>query len=92
MYDILPYTYKKAEELGVKIFPSGNTKYKVEVYDWNGNFITYCGSLSYSDYPHYMEEKGKEYADKRRQLYKLRHNKYRHKLGSRSYYADQLFW
>jgi hypothetical protein len=38
MYDILPYTYKKAEELGVKIFPSGNTKYKVEVYDWNGNF------------------------------------------------------
>ncbi len=92
MYDILPYTYKKAKELGVKIFPSDNPKYKLEVYDWNGNFITYCGSPSYSDYPHYIEEKGKEYADERRRLYKIRHQKDRTKLGSRGYYADSLLW
>jgi hypothetical protein len=92
MYHILPYTYKQAKRLGVKIFPSDNPKYKLEVYDKNGLFITYCGGYGYKDYPTYIEERGKDYADKRRALYKIRHQKDRTKVGSRGYYADQLLW
>ena len=91
-YNILPYTYKQAKRLGVKVFPSDNPKFKLEVYDWNGEFITYCGANGYKDYPTYIETRGKEYADKRRALYKIRHQKDRKKIGSRGYYADQLLW
>jgi hypothetical protein len=92
MYNILPYTIQKAKELGVKVYPSDNPKYKLEIYDWNGQFITYAGAMGYSDFPHYIESHGKDYALKRRLLYKKRHEKDRHKLGSRGYYADQLLW
>lgn len=39
MYDILPYTHKKANELGVIVKPSKNPKYKIDVYDKNMNYI-----------------------------------------------------
>jgi len=92
MYDILPYTYYKAKQLGVHVFPSDNPKYKLEVYDADGLFLCYVGAASYSDYPHYVQSHGKQYADKRRQLYKQRHEKDRHHIGSKGYYADQLLW
>jgi len=103
MYDIKPLIYKRAKKLGVKIFPSDNPKYKLEVYDWNGVFITYVGDgKSKGDYPTYLEmEKNGEvpngYADKRRELYWKRHMKEIDKLGdewegSRSYYAFALLW
>ena len=92
VYDILPYTYKQAKRLGVQIKPSENPKYKLEVYDKNGEFITYCGAYGYKDYPTYIKERGQDYANRRRELYKIRHDKDRHKVGSRGYYADQLLW
>jgi len=92
MYNIKEYSFKKAKQLGVQIFPSGNPKYKLEVYDWHGNFITYCGANGYKDYPTYLEEQGPVYANNRLRLYKIRHEKDRHKLGSRGYYSDQLLW
>jgi hypothetical protein len=92
MYHILPYTYKQAERLGVQVFPSDNSKYKLEVYDKNGLFVIYCGGYGYKDYPTYIKEKGMEYANKRRALYKIRHQRNRTKVGSRGYYADQLLW
>ena len=55
VYKILPATYKKAKELGVKIFPSDNPKKKIEVYDWNGVFITYIGDAKYLDFHYYSE-------------------------------------
>jgi hypothetical protein len=91
-YQILPYTEQKALELGVKVYASDNPKYKLEVYDWNGNFITYCGANGYYDYPHYLKDYGRGYANYRRKLYKQRHEKDRHKVGSRGYYADNLLW
>lgn len=91
-YNILPYTYKQAKRLGVDVFPSDNLKYKIEVYDKDGIFITYAGANSFSDYPHYIQSHGKEYADVRRALYKKRHEKDRHKIGSRSWFADNLLW
>jgi hypothetical protein len=91
-YNITTYTKKQAKRLGVQVFPSDNPKYKLEVYDKNGLFITYCGGGGYKDYPTYIEERGKEYADKRRALYKIRHQKDRTKVGSRGWFADQLLW
>jgi hypothetical protein len=92
MYQILPYTELQAKRLGVKIKSSENTSKKIDVLDWNGNFICSIGAIGYSDYPTYLITKGKKYADERRRLYKIRHEKYRHKLGSPSYYSDNLLW
>lgn len=74
------------------MLPSDNPKNKIEVYDKNGIFITYAWGAGYKDFPTYIAEKGQEYANKRRALYKKRHEKDRHKVGSASYYADQLLW
>ena len=92
MYKILPYSYDKAKKLGVQIFPSDNPKYKIEVYDKNGLFICYIGAMGYKDFPTYMEEEGWDYAVRRRELYKKRHQKDRTKVGSRGWYADQILW
>jgi hypothetical protein len=91
-YEIKPYSYKQAKRLGVKIEPSKNPKKKIDVFDWNKQFICSIGAKGYSDYPTYLVEKGKEYADNRRRLYKIRHNKDRSKLGSPGYYSDQILW
>ena len=91
-YHITPYTYKQAKRLGVQVFPSDNLKYKIEVYERDGIFITYAGANGYADYPTYTETRGKEYAEERRRLYKIRHQKDRTKVGSKGYYADQLLW
>ena len=91
-YNITAYTKKQAKRLGVQVFPSDNPKKKIEVYDKHGVFITYAGGAGYKDYPTYLAENGLEYANKRRALYKIRHEKNRHKVGSAGYYADQLLW
>jgi hypothetical protein len=39
-----------------------------------------------------MKENGKEYADERRRLFKIRHQKNRTKEGSDAWFADQLLW
>jgi hypothetical protein len=91
-YNITPYTKKQAKKLGVKVRPSTKKGKKIDVLDWNNQYIMSVGARGYGDYPTYMKEKGKEYADERRRLYKIRHNKHREKLGTASYYADKLLW
>ena len=91
-YEIKPYSYKQAEKLGVKIKPSTNPKKKIDVFDYNNQYILSIGASGYGDFPTYLEEKGKVYADERRRLYKIRHNKDRIKEGSAGYYADQILW
>ena len=91
-YKITKYTLDKAKELDVQVFPSDNPKYKIEVYDANGVFMFYGGSPLYSDYPTYMETHGKEYADERRRLYRLRHKKGIANKGSRSWWIAELLW
>jgi hypothetical protein len=92
MYNITPYTYKKAKDLGVRVFPSDNPRYKIEIYGKDGLFMFYVGGKGYKDFPTYIDEKGIEYANKRRELYKKRHQKDRARVGSRGWYADQLLW
>jgi hypothetical protein len=91
MYEITSYTKRKALKLGVKVKPSIKPGKKIDVYK-NGKLITSIGAKNYGDYGTYLKYFGLEYANKRRKLYKLRHNKYRNIKGSASYYADQLLW
>ena len=91
-YNITDYTKQQAEKLGVTVKPSSNVKKKLDVFDKNGKLITKIGDSNYKDYGTYIKEKGLAYADKRRELYKIRHNKDRKTKGSTGYYADNLLW
>jgi hypothetical protein len=91
-----------AKKLGIKVHPSEDPKYKIDVLDYHGNYITSIGDKKYKDYTMYlqMEKDGevpKGYADKRREMYWIRHGKEIEKLGnmwegSRSYYSFLLLW
>lgn len=72
MYDILPYTKAKAKAMGLTVKPSTRAGKKIDVFD-DGKYLDSVGALGYKDYPHYIKEKGKVYADKRRKLYYARH-------------------
>jgi len=95
-YKILPYSYNKAKGLGVEIKPSSNLLKKIDVFK-NGKKVASIGARGMNDYPTYLqkEKKGyydKGYANKRRKLYKERHEKDRHVVGSAGYYADKILW
>jgi hypothetical protein len=90
-YQITDYSYKQASKLGVQIKPSTNKNKKIDVFK-QGKKITSIGASGYSDYSTYVKTKGKNYADKRRELYKLRHEKDRQVIGSRGYFSDKILW
>jgi hypothetical protein len=91
MYKISDYSYRKAILLGVDITPSKNKNKKIDVYK-NGKKLVSIGFLGMKDYPTYVKEKGLSYANIRRKLYKIRHEKNRHIIGSAGYYSDQILW
>lgn len=96
-YIIKPYSYRQADKLGVQIFASDNPKKKIEVYDEDGNFITYIGDPNYLDYPSYMEleargELPKGYAKERRRLYRIRHAKEKDKEGTAGFFSWHILW
>ena len=88
MYDILPYSFKKAKLLDVKIYKSSNPKKKIDVYK-NGNKIASIGNIGYSDYPTYLKNDGPIHAKERRRLYHLRH---KNDTGLTGYYALNILW
>ncbi len=90
-YKISAYTREKAKKLGVKVKKSKQPKKKIDVYI-DGEVVASVGAKGYMDYPTYLKEKGEDFANERRALYKKRHERFRHKVGSPSYYADQLLW
>ena len=91
MYQILPYTLKKARALGVQVRPSSSKKKKIDEYK-KGKKIASVGGYGYDYYPTFLRKYGKTYANRKRRLSKQRHDKDRHKKGSAGYYADQLLW
>jgi len=92
MYNISNYSKDKAKLLGVKIKPSTNKNKKIDVFDYHNNFIVSIGAIGYKDYSIYLAEKGKKYADEKRRLYRLRHEKDRKVLGSAGYYSSNILW
>jgi hypothetical protein len=87
MYHITDYTKKKAKEIGVQIKPSTKKNKKIDVFR-DGRLIVSVGDIRYYDYPTYLQEKGKEYADERRRLYHIRH----HAKGLAEAMAKALLW
>ena len=90
-YKIKPYSFKQAKKLNVVIKPSNVKGKKIDVYKNNKKLVS-IGALGYKDYPTYIKERGKKYADERRKLYKKRHEKDRKVRGSAGYYADKILW
>ena len=86
MYKILSYSYKKAKELNVSIYPSTRKFKKIKVVDINNNTY-HIGDTRYKDYPTYMQENRSVAADRRR-LYRLRHT------GDTpaEFYAREILW
>ncbi len=91
MYFITNYTREQAKKLGVTVKQSGNKDKKIDVIK-NKVVIASVGAIGYSDYPTYMRTHGLEYANKRRRLYKIRHNDDRKIVNSNGFYADRLLW
>jgi hypothetical protein len=90
-YKITEYSKKKASELHVKIKPSENPAKKIDVYK-NNVKIASIGSIKNLDYPTYILEKGKTYADERRRLYRIRHKKDLNNKNGNGYYANKILW
>jgi len=91
MYHITNYTYKKAKQLGVTVKPSTNKTKKIDVYKKGKKFAS-VGANGMNDYPTYMKKYGSIYAKTRRRLYKMRHEKDRHKKWTNGWLADKLLW
>jgi hypothetical protein len=91
-YTITKYTLAQAKKLNVTVKRSINPDKKLDVFDKDGHKVASCGAIGYNDYPTFMKQFGKKYADKRRTLYKRRHNKDRKRVGTPGYYADKLLW
>jgi hypothetical protein len=89
VYNITEYTKQKAKDLGVEVKPSTNKRKKIDVFK-KGDKIASIGAAGMNDYPTYIKTKGKEYADERRRLYKIRHNKDR--FSGNGKWADKLLW
>lgn len=88
MYKITDYTKKQAKQLGVEIKPSKIKNKKIDVFK-DGNKIVSIGDIDYKDYPTYIKEKGLNYANERRRLYKIRH---KNDNGTAGFYANKLLW
>ena len=75
---------EKAKRIGVEVKSSTRKNKKLDVYK-NGKKVASIGDIRYEDFNTHKNEK-------RRQLYKARHENTRHKVGSASYYSDQILW
>ena len=91
MYQISNYTKDQAKKLNVIVKPSTKKDKKIDVIK-NNVVIASIGAKGYADYPTYIKSHGLDYANNRKKLYKLRHEKDRHVVNSNGYYADKLLW
>ena len=91
VYDIKQYSFDKAKQLGVTIKPSTKKGKKIDVFKGDDK-VASVGALGMGDFPTYVEEKGLDFAQNRRRLYRIRHNKNIEKKGSPGFYASRLLW
>ena len=101
MYIIKQYTFDKLKKLNEKlktdkitIKPSTVKNKKISIFI-NNNKIYDIGDSRYLDFPNYIEKRGAEYADERRRLYYIRHNKdpdIKNGAVMKSWWAKWLLW
>jgi hypothetical protein len=89
-YNIKQYSYAQAKKLGVSIFPSKKPNKKIDVYK-DGIYVCSIGDKGAMDYPSYILNDGKKYAEERRRLYHIRHKK-DNKIGTKGWYALNILW
>lgn len=88
-YTITNYSKQKAKEYDVIIKPSKKKNKKIDVYKDN-KLIASIGAKGYKDYPTFILEEGKEYADKKRELYRKRHKK--DLTSGNGLWTNRLLW
>jgi hypothetical protein len=88
VYEIQPYSFKKAKDLGVTIKPSTKKGKKIDVFK-NNQLLTSIGASGMNDYPTYLKNEGKKIAEERKRLYKIRHSK---NIGIAGKYASEILW
>ena len=91
-YIITQYSYDKAKQLNLIITQSKNKNKKIDVYDIHNNFLHSIGDIKYNDYPNYCIIYNKQYADERRRLYHIRHQKNINVINSKQYLSANLLW
>jgi hypothetical protein len=91
MYEITPYTKAQAKKFGVEVKPSTRKGKKIDVFSGEKKLAS-IGALGMSDFPTYQKTHGKAFAEKRRDLYKIRHAKDAKIKGSAGYWASNLLW
>ena len=90
-YKIKQYTKDQAAKYGYDVKVSTNKKKKLDVYKDNVKIAT-IGDPLYKDYPTYIEEKGKTFANVRRGLYYKRQKKNIEVIGSNGWLSSILLW
>ena len=99
-YKIKERQIAQAKKLGYTIKPSVKKNKKVDVFDKDEKYIASIGGIRrngvpYMDYATYIEEEGKESADKKRKNYLARHAKETKKdmgLPTPSLLSDLILW
>jgi len=90
-YQITTRQKNNAKKLGVTIKSSSNPLKKLDVYK-GGKKIASIGAKGYNDFDLWIKKKGRTFANKRRALYKARHENNRNVKGTAGYYADKILW
>lgn len=88
VYQIQPYSFKKAKDLGVDIKPSTKKGKKIDVFKGD-KLVASIGAAGMGDYPTYLKNEGKKFAEERQRLYKIRHSK---DTGVAGKFASQILW
>lgn len=91
-YVVLPHTYEQAEKLNVKIKPSKRIGKKIDIYTYDGGYVTSIGATGYMDYAYYLKLYGFDIAEEKRHNYKLRHRENIKKKYSKGWWAWKLLW
>lgn len=90
-YKITAKIRANAKKIGVSVKPSMVKNKKLDVFK-DGKKVASVGDIRYKDFHLYTKEKGKEFAEKRKKLYRMRHAKNIKVVGSKGYYANALLW
>ena len=91
-YKIYEHSKKQAELLNLTIKPSKNKNKKIDVYTNDDKFLHSIGNILYNDYGRYIEMYNLLYANKRRKLYHIRHQKGINIINSKQYLAAKILW
>tara|TARA_B100001094_G_C17648295_1_gene538370 strand:+ start:257 stop:532 length:276 start_codon:yes stop_codon:yes gene_type:complete len=91
MYKITNRQKEQAKKLGYDIKPSSVKNKKIDVLRQEKK-IASIGDMRYQDYSMYIKSKGKEYADERRRLYKIRHKCDKSQRDTAKNLACNILW